>query len=112
MTITPIQITSAQYLTSTTAPYYTSASIKTRIDKATLSNQDTSNHTVSAYLTPSGQNVSSASLIIPRRSIAAGTVYHCPELVGHVMAPGDALSLVCDANTVVVFAAAGVTISP
>lgn len=113
MTITPIQLVAGQYLTGSAAVYYTSTNIKTRIDKATLSNSDASTaHTVTVYLVPSGASPGASNIVIVQRSIASKITYHCPELVGHILSPGDTLQAFADTTNEVSFAAAGVTISP
>lgn len=112
MTITPIQIVPAQYVTNPLSTFYISTNIKTRIDKATFTNNDTVAHTVSVYLVPNGASANASNLIVNQRSLSARTTYHAPELIGHILGPGDSIQASVDTNTTVAFAAAGVTISP
>ena len=112
MTITPIQLVPAQYLTNTVAIYYTSSNIKTRIDKATFTNNDNTSHTISVYLVPNGASPNASNLITNRRSISAGITWLGTDLIGHILGPGDSIQALADTTNVVAFAAAGVTVSP
>lgn len=73
---------------------YIATNSKTMIDKVTVTNTTSAAVTFSCNLVPAGGSVADASAIIKTKSVAAGETYVCPELVGHVLEPGDAISMI------------------
>lgn len=70
------------------------ASVKTMIDKVTVTNTTGAAVTFSCNLVPSGGAVDDANAIIKDKAVATGETYVCPELVGHVLESGDAISMI------------------
>lgn len=74
----------------TTTQYTSPASGRgTIIDKFTVTNTTASPETITVYLVEDGGAAGAANTILPAASVAAGAAYTCPEVIGHVLAPGD-----------------------
>lgn len=78
---------------------YTATAVRTIIDKATVTNTDTVNRTFSINLVTSGGAAGNSNLIIDTRTVVPDETYTCPELVGHVLGPGDFISTIASAAT-------------
>ena len=83
------------------------ASVKTMIDKVTVTNTTGAAVTFSCNLVPEGGTVGDTNAIIKDKAVAAGDTYVCPELVGHVLEPGDAISMIASAATSLTIRASG-----
>lgn len=70
---------------------YTANSVRTIIDKFTGTNTTGVAATLTVFLVPNGGAANAADTIVSARSLAAGECYTFPEIVGHVLNPGDAL---------------------
>ena len=71
-----------------TTTQYTSTGLTTIIDKFTAYNYDSVSRTLSVYLVQSGVSANNTSLRVVK-TLAAGTSYQFPEIVGHTLNPGD-----------------------
>lgn len=100
-----------QQLTASTATYYTSTSLKTRIDKLTITNPTGTARTVTIYLVPSGGTAGDSNTLTSAKTVAAGETWNCPDVVGHVLEDGGTLQAGASAATALTIAASGVTIS-
>lgn len=89
-TIAKTLIESMQASSSQTTQY-TAAGIRTIIDKFTGMNTTAAVATLTINLVPSGGIASSANKIV-EKTLAAGEAYTFPEIVGHVLNPGDSIS--------------------
>lgn len=83
------------------------ASVKTMIDKVTVTNTTGTAVTFSCNLVPSGGAVGDGNAIIKDKTVATGETYVCPELVGHVLESGDAISMIASAATSLTIRASG-----
>ena len=83
------------------------ASVKTMIDKVTVTNTTGAAVTFSCNLVPSGGAVGDANAIIKDKAVAADETYVCPELVGHVLEAGDAISMIASASASLTIRASG-----
>jgi len=83
------------------------ASVKTMIDKVTVTNTTGAAVTFSCNLVPSGGAVGDANAIIKDKTVAADETYACPELVGHVLEAGDAISMIASAAASLTIRASG-----
>lgn len=86
---------------------YIATNSKTMIDKVTITNTTAAAVTFSCNLVPEGGAVADANAIIKDKSVAAGDTYVCPELVGHVLESGDAISMIASAATSLTIRASG-----
>ena len=86
---------------------YIATNSKTMIDKVTVTNTTSAAVTFSCNLVPEGGTVADDNAVIKTKSVAAGDTYVCPELVGHVLEPGDAISMIASAATSLTIRASG-----
>ena len=86
---------------------YIATNSKTMIDKVTVTNTTAAAVTFSCNLVPEGGSVADANAVIKDKSVAAGDTYVCPELVGHVLEAGDAISMIASAATSLTIRASG-----
>lgn len=73
------------------ALYTAPANTKAIIDKMTVANTTGAALTLTAYIVAAAGATGAGNKLIVAQSIAAGVSYLCPELVGHVLSPGDAV---------------------
>lgn len=85
---------------------YTSTSVTTTIDKLTAHNTSASPVTLTInLLAPSG--TAGISNRVVSKVLGAGVTYTFPEVVGHVMTPGGAISTTATTAAVVAIRASG-----
>ena len=102
----PLQITAAE-VTQYTAP----AATRTIIDKFTGTNTTASAATVTVKLVPSGGAAGVGNTIVSAKALAAGEAYTFPELVGHVLNPGDFISTLAGTAAAITVRASGREVS-
>ncbi len=98
----PLQVAAAE-----TGQYTTPAGTRTIIDKFTGTNTTGAPVTLTVKLIPSGGGASAANTIVSAKSLAAGECYTFPELVGHVLNPGDVISTLASAGASITCRASG-----
>lgn len=91
MTVTTKPLKTAAYLAATDTTLYTVTTGRTIIDKVTVYNSDTGAITVAINLIPNGGSVGATNKVVSK-AIAAGDTYTFPEVVGHVLETGGAIS--------------------
>jgi len=104
--IAPVQMTNSQ-----TTQYTTPAATRCIIDKATVTNTDTSVRSFSVNLVQSGGSASNSNLVIDTRGVQPDETYLCPELVGQVLDPGAFLSTIASASSALTLRVSGREIS-
>jgi hypothetical protein len=93
MTVTSKPIITAKYAANAETTEYTAGTgVRTIVDKFTAYNSDTSARTLTVKLVPSGV-AAGASHVIVAKTIEAGGTYPFPEVVGHVLEAGGAISV-------------------
>lgn len=93
MTVTAKPLIDAlQAQNAQTTQYTTPASTRTIIDKFSATNATGAPATLTVNLVKAAGAAGAANVILSAKSIAAGDCYTCPELVGHVLGPGDFIS--------------------
>lgn len=107
MSVTVRGIVEAKYAEATQTTQYTATNVRTTIDKFTVSNVSGGAETIAVNIVPSGGAAANSNLVLPARSLASGEVYICPELVGHVLEPGDMISTVASATSSLVIRISG-----
>jgi hypothetical protein len=83
----PLQAAAAE-----TTQYTTPAGTRTIIDKFTATNTTAAGATITVKLVASGGAAGAGNTIVSAKAIAPGETYTFPELVGHVLNPGDFIS--------------------
>jgi len=104
--VDPLQLTAAD-VTQYTAP----ANTRTIIDKATVTNTTGGAVTVTVNLVKAAGAVGAGNTVISAQSVAAGAAYLCPEVVGHILNPGDFISAKASAGASLTFRASGREVS-
>lgn len=106
-----IVLIESKTLESSQTDQYTAVGVKARIDKFTLTNQDTVSRAVSVNLIPSGGSAAASNLVLKSKTILPGQTYECPELVGQLLAAGGKISTIAPAGSSVTCRANGVEIA-
>lgn len=75
-----------------TTQYTTPDGTRTIIDKFTGTNTTAGALTLTVKLVPSGGAAAASNTIVLTKALAAGETYTFPEIVGHVLNPGDFIS--------------------
>lgn len=91
----------AKALETTQTTQYAVDALRASLDKVTATNTAAVARTVSVSLVPPGGTADDTNLVAKAVSIAAGATYGFPELVGHVLATGGALSAIASGAGVV-----------
>lgn len=93
MAVTPVVLISTKRAEAAQTMQYTApAGTRTLIDKFTATNTSGLAVTLTVNLVTSGSTAQSLNIISSAKSLAAGEVFTFPELVGHVLQPGDFIS--------------------
>lgn len=82
-------IETLQIVAAATTQYTTPANTRTIIDKLTATNTTGVAATFSIYLVPSGGAFGASNRVIAAQTVGPGASYLCPEIVGHILNPGD-----------------------
>lgn len=105
MSVTASALIESKHAINAQTTEYTSATgTRTIIDKFT--GYGTLAATLTVNLVPSGGSAASTNVIVAK-TFAAGEAYTFPELVGHVLEPGDFISILCGTASAIVIRAAG-----
>lgn len=83
----------AQAPLADTTVYTAPANTRTIVDKFTATNVTAGALTLTVNLVQAAGAVAVSNALISAQSIAAGASYLCPEIVGHILNPGDFLSI-------------------
>ena len=99
MTVTVSVLVPPKQMESSQTTQYTATNVRAIIDKATVTNTDTVARTFSVNVVTSGGVAGNGNLVIDTRTVMPDETYLCPELVGHVLAPGGFISTIASAAT-------------
>lgn len=98
----PLQAQNAE-----TTQYTTPAATRTIIDKFTGTNTTGAAATLTVKLVASGGAASASNTIVSAKNLAAGECYTFPEIVGHVLNPGDFISTLAGTATAITIRSSG-----
>lgn len=90
----PVQAAAAE-----TTQYTAPSGTRTIIDKFTGTNTTGGAVSLTVKLIPNGGSAGASNTIVSARSLAAGECYTFPEIVGHVLNPGDVISTLASSAT-------------
>lgn len=109
MASSPIQqIINSVRLTGSAAALYTApGGFTAQVMKLTVANSDTSAHTYTLYLVPSGGSATAATVITPLAGILPNATVNDPNIYGQVLNAGDAIWGLADAPSVLTVFASG-----
>lgn len=71
---------------------YTASNAQALIDKFTAVNYSGNTATLTVYLVATGGTPGDINAVLRAKSLLPGETYQCPELVGHVLNPGNFIS--------------------
>lgn len=111
MSVTVINIIPAKQVESVQTTQYTVSSVKTIIDKFTITNTSSSNVIFNCNLVINDGSVSNSNNILNDRVILPDETYTCPELVGHSLESGSFISTLASASNSLTIRASGREIS-
>jgi hypothetical protein len=99
MTVTVSVLVPPKQMEASQTTQYTATNVRAIIDKATVTNTDTVSRTFSVNIVTSGGSAGNSNLVIDTRTVQPDETYLCPELVGHVLAPGGFISTIASNAT-------------
>ena len=86
------RLVAGSQLTAAAVVYYTApTSTKAVIKSASIVNTTAGAVAATVYIVPAAGSPAAANTLISARSIAVNETYTCPELVNHVLGPGETL---------------------
>lgn len=97
MTVRAKVLVQSKQLENAQTTQYTASNCTAIIDKFTVTNTTASAVTVSIHIVPSGGSASDSNKIVVSRAIASAEPYTFPELIGHILGPGDFISTLAGA---------------
>lgn len=100
--IDPLQVTNAQ-VTQYTAPVNT----RTIIDKFTATNTSAAAATLTVNLVKLAGAAGAANTVVSAKTVSPGECYTFPEIVGHILNPGDFISTLAGTTLVLTVRASG-----
>lgn len=99
MTVTVAVLVPPKQIEASQTTQYTATNVRAIIDKATVTNTNTAAQTFSVNIVTSGGAAGVSNLVIDTRTVQPDETYLCPELVGHVLAPGGFISTIASNAT-------------
>jgi len=99
MAVTPKVLIPPKQAENAQTAQYTATNVKAILDKFTVTNTSVANVTISVNLVRNTTSAGAENLVIDARTIAPDETYTCPELIGHVLEPGDFISTLASAAT-------------
>jgi hypothetical protein len=97
----------AKFAENSQTSQYAPVSARAIIDKFTATNSGSAVVVFSVNIVPNGGVASASNRILSLRSIMPGETYNCPELVGHVLDNGAAISTLCDTASALIICISG-----
>lgn len=99
-------------IASSTTTYYTAGSgVRTRIDKVTICNTDSSARTFSMYKVASGGSAGVTNQVIDTRSVNVDETITVTEMSGKWLAPGDFIAAIASAASALTLQIDGVEVT-
>lgn len=100
-----------QQIAASATTYYTATNLQARIDKCTVTNNDTGALTFSVYLVPSAGTAGATNVVILTRSINANETYTCPEVVGQWLNNGQFLAALASSASKLTLRVSGIEVT-
>lgn len=107
MSVTANVLIGAQFVGSGATTYTAPTATRTIVDKFTATNTDSSSHTITVSIVPSGQSSGSQNAITSAFAIAAGVAADLTELHNQILASGDFVSVTASAANKLVIRMSG-----
>ena len=94
MTVTSKELIPSKFVESSQTVQYSATEVTTVIDKFTAVNSGVSTANVSINIVPTGESVGSSNIVTLTRTLIVGEIYTFPEIVGHILESGSAISAI------------------
>ncbi len=104
--VKPKAFVPAKFLENALTTQFSADNSTVQIDKCTITNTSASAVTFSLHLVSTG-SAGTSNQIIKDQSVAAGSVYLCNEIVGHILGSGGSLSGIASAASALVICVSG-----
>lgn len=105
-------LSAGSQIANSNTTYYTAGSgVRTRIDKVTVCNTDSSARTFNLYLVPSGGSAGTTNQLIDTKSVNVDETVEVTFANGHWLAPGDFISAGASAASALTLRISGVEFS-
>lgn len=117
MPIVPKQLVAPVQVAAAATDYIAAVTVKTRLDKVTVTNPTTTARSITFYIIPSGGAAGDSTTITKEYAIPAKSTWNCPDLVGQILSPasggaaGDKLQALASAATALTLMISGTEIS-
>lgn len=105
-----VELIGAKYAENTETTQYAATNVTAQITAFTVTNVTGTTATFSVSLPASTGGVASTRAI-SARAIAPGQTYTCPEVVGHILAPGSFISTLAGTASALVIRCSGVEVT-
>jgi len=94
-----------------TTLYTCPANTKVRIVAATVTNDAAAAKHISFHLVPSGGAVGDTNIILNQKIIGDKESYTLPELIGHILDPGDLISAIAETADILTVHISGIAVT-
>ena len=111
MSTSPKVLVPSKLLEAAQTTQCTADGVKVRIDSCVVTNQLTTNETLSLNIVTSGDTPGSDNLFIKSKTIFPGESYECPEIIGQWLEQGDFVSTAASDGTAFSFRMSGIQVS-
>jgi hypothetical protein len=101
MTVTAKVLVASKDVATAQTTQYTATNVTAIIDKFTATNYSAATATISVNLVTSAGSAGNTNLITKTKALQPSEVYTFPELVGHVLNPGDFISTAAGTATAI-----------
>lgn len=107
MAVTPKPLIPAKDAEAAQTTQYVASNGTAIIDKFTGTNHDTVSRKLTVNLVTAAGAAGPANIATKDKQLAAGETYTFPEIVGHILGPGDFISTIADAAAAISIRASG-----
>ena len=107
MTIRAAVLIQSKVAEPSVTPQYTASNSQALIDKFTAVNYSGTTATLTVYLVPTGDTPSDASAVVRAKALLPNETYLFPEVVGHVLNPGNYIATAASAAASIAIRASG-----
>jgi len=109
MTVTARCVVESKYIeTAETTQYTAPVGVRFIIDKVTIAAPAATTTSVTLKVVPAAGTAGASNVVMQAKTMTASDpTYTCPELVGHILNPGDFISAIATVASSVVFRMSG-----
>ena len=111
MTVRAAVLIQAKAAEDSLTTQYVAANAQALIDKFTATNYSGATVTLTVHLVATGGSPGDINAVLRTKALLAGETYLCPEVVGHVLNPGNFISTLASAPGSIAIRASGREVS-